>query len=202
MNTRRTTHTLTALAAATALSAALTGCNASADVKPTETIGRCTECTPAPTPTTATTTTLDAAAKEKADQVAAEAAWRKFLRVLYTLDTIPTEQVPSAVKAVAVDPTASLMLKKSADDRGAGLAAYGVPISFISWPQPINGASTAVLSDCQDGSQAGDLDTKTNTKLTVGTVNTPNRGTLTRTSDGWRVASSELVKGTTCTPGE
>ncbi len=201
MNTRRTTHTLTALAAAGAFAATLTGCNASADANPTQTIGRCTDCTPHPTPTD-TSTTLDAAAKEKADQAAASDVWRQFLSVLYTVDTMPTEQVPTAVKAVAVDPTAALLLKKSANDRAAGLAAYGVPISFISWPQPINGGATAVLSDCQDGSQAGDLDVKTGSKLTVGTVNTPNRGTLKRTPDGWRVASSELVKGTTCTPGK
>ena len=119
---------------------------------------------------------------------------------MFTVDTMPDDQVDSAVKAVAVDPTASLIVKKRADDRATGQAAYGVPISFISWPQPINGASTAVLRDCQDGSQAGVLDTKTGSKLGVGTVNTPIRGTLTRTSDGWRVASSELVKGTTCTP--
>lgn len=198
MNTRKATQTLTALAAA-ALSATLTGCNALADARPTETIGTCTECTAAPTPT-ATSTTADAAAKEKADRAAAADVWRKFIKLVYTVDTMPDDQVDSAVKAVAVDPTASLMLKKRADDRAAGQAAYGVPITFISWPQPINGASTAVLSDCQDGSQAGVLDTKTGSKLGVGTVNTPIRGTLTRTSDGWRVASSELVKGATCTP--
>ncbi len=199
MNTRTATHTLTALGAAAALTAILTGCNPSGNTQPTETIGTCTECTAAPTPT-ATSTTLDGAAKEKTDRAAAEAVWRKFVSVLYTLDSIPAGQVPSAVSAVAVDPTASLMLKKSADDRAQGRAAYGLPIPFISWPQPINGGSTAVLSDCQDGSQAGDLDVKTGSKLTVGTVNTLIRGTLTRTSDGWRVASSELVKGTTCTP--
>ncbi len=199
MNTRKATHTLTALGAAAALTAILTGCDRSATAQPTETIGTCTECTAAPTPT-ATSTTLDGATKEKADRAGAAATWRKFVSVLYTLDSMPADQVPSAVSAVAVDPTASLMLKKSADDRAQGRAAYGMPISFISWPQPINGASTAVLSDCQDGSQAGDLDAKTRSKLTVGTVNTLIRGTVTRTSDGWRVASSELVKGTTCTP--
>jgi len=199
MNTRTATHTLTALGAAAALTAILTGCDRSATAQPTETIGTCTECTAAPTPTT-TSTTLDGAAKEKTDRAAAAAVWRKFINLVFTVDTMPDDQVDSAVKAVAVDPTASLIVKKRADDRATGQAAYGVPISFIAWPQPINGASTAVLRDCQDGSQAGVLDTKTGSKLGVGTVNTPIRGTLTRTSDGWRVASSELVKGTTCTP--
>ena len=113
---------------------------------------------------------------------------------------MPADQVVGAVKAVSVDPTLSLMLKKSADDRASGRAAYGVPFSYVLWPQPINGAATAVLTDCQDGSQAGDIDTKTGNKLTVGTANTPIQGTLSRTADGWRVASSELLKDKTCAP--
>jgi type IV secretory pathway protease TraF len=110
MNTRTATHTLTALAAAAALTA-LAGCDPSATAQPSETIGTCTECTAAATPT-ATPTTLDAAAKEKADQAAAAAVWRKFINVVFTVDTMPDDQVDRAVKAVAVDPTASLIVKK------------------------------------------------------------------------------------------
>ncbi len=198
MNTRQT-HTLTVLTAAAALTAALTGCNTSANADPNQTIGVCTECTTRPTPT-ATSTTLDAAAKEQADRTDAAAVWRGYIRLIVTVDALPADQVDSAVHAVAVDPTASLIVKKRANDQAKGLGSYGMPISFVSWPQPINGASSAVLMDCQDGSQAGDLNVRTGEKLTVGTVNTAIRGSLTRTADGWRVSSSELVKGTTCTP--
>ena len=59
-----------------------------------------------------------------------------------------------------------------------------------------------MLNDCQDGSQAGFLDTKTGNKLTVGTPNTPVRGTLQRTPAGWRVANAEALEGVTCTPGQ
>lgn len=94
------------------------------------------------------------------------------------------------------------MRDENAKFRGEHKAGYGQIIPYISWPQPIDGKDTAVLSDCQDGSQAGVLDTKTGFKLTVGTPNTPVRGTLRRTPQGWKVATGELVQGTTCTPGK
>ena len=68
---------------------------------------------------------------------------------------MPPDQVDAAVKAVAVEPTLSLLLKKRADDLAAGQGTYGVPVSYVLWPQPINAATTAILLDCQDGSQAG-----------------------------------------------
>jgi len=193
---------LTVIAAATALAATLTACNRSADANPTPTIGTCTDCTTAATATgSATSTTTDAAAHEQADRAAATDVWRKFINVTFTIDDMPPDQVDAAVKAVAVEPPLSLLLKKRADALAAGQGTYGVPVSYVLWPQPINAATTAILLDCQDGSQAGSLDTKTGNKLGVGTVNTPIQGTLSRTTDGWRVASSELLKGKTCTPG-
>lgn len=201
MNTRRTTHTLAALAAGIAMSVTLAGCNAPADGNPTQTIGRCTDCTPNPT-ATATSTTLDAAAKEKADRAAAETVWRKFVSLIGTVESLPAAEVDAAISSVAVDPTASRMRAENAQFRGQGRAGYGRAISFITWPQPIGGLDTAVLNDCQDESQAGYLDVKSGNKLTVGTINTPYRGTLQRTADGWRVAKEELVQGATCTPGK
>jgi len=201
MNTRTATHPLTALGAAAALTAILTGCDRSAPAQPTETIGTCTECTAAPTPT-ATSTTLDGAAKEKTDRAAAEAIWRKFVSLIGTVESLPAGEVDAAVSSVAVDPTASRMRAENAQFRAEGRAGYGQAISLITWPQPIGGQDTAVLNDCQDESQAGFLDVKTGNKLTVGTVNTPYRGTLQRTADGWRVAKEELVQGATCTPGK
>ena len=142
IKTRKATHALTVIAAATALAATLTACNRSADANPTPTIGTCTDCTTAPTPTGSTTpTTSDAAAQEKADRpLPLRPSGASTSTLLYTLDTMPADQVVGAVKAVSVDPTLSLMLKKSADDRASGRAAYGVPFSYVLWPQPINGA--------------------------------------------------------------
>jgi len=58
------------------------------------------------------------------------------------------------------------------------------------------------IHDCQDGSQAGYLDVKTGNKLTVGTPNTPAKGTLQRTPQGWRVSNSQIDQVNKCTPGE
>ena len=194
MNTRRTTHTLTALTAA-ALAAALAGCNTSANADPHETIGRCTECTAAPTPT-ATSTTIDAAGKEQADRSEAEAVWRKFNALVGSVELLPADRVDAAVNAVSINPTAASLRKENLQFRAQHQAGYGQVLSFITWEKPINGADTAVLSDCQDGSQSGVLDTKTGAKLVVGAANTPFKGTLTRTSSGWRVATAELLGGT------
>lgn len=201
MNTRRTTHTLTALTAGIAMSVTLAGCNASADLNPTQTIGRCTDCTPNPT-ATATSTTLDAAAKEKVDRAAAETVWRQFLTVVQTVEALPAADTDAATSAVAVDPVLSRIRSVNAQFRSEHKAGYGRAVSYITWPEPIDGKDTAILKDCTDGSQAGVLDTVTGNKLTVGTVNTPFQGTLRRTAQGWRVASSDLLQGATCTPGK
>ena len=113
----------------------------------------------------------------------------------------PPDQVEPAIAAVAVDPIASRLARRPTPSSGRSTRpAIGPVISSISWPQPINGADTAVLMDCQDGSQAGILDTTTGNRLTVGTKNTSFRGTLVRTPAGWRVQNGELLEGATCTP--
>ncbi|MGB8380674.1 MAG: hypothetical protein WCG47_05385, partial [Dermatophilaceae bacterium] len=142
------------------------------------------------------------AAKEAQDRQDAELVWRKFNGLITTLESLPPEQVDAAINAVAVEPTSTRMRNENAKFRGEHKAGYGQIISYISWPQPIGGTDIAVLSDCQDGSQAGFLDTTTGNKLTVGTPNTPLRGTLQRSADGWKVAKSELLEGSTCTPGQ
>jgi predicted small secreted protein len=201
MNTRHTTLTIVAAAA---IAAALAGCNTTADAGPitSATKTALTSTTAPATPTASTSTTVDPAAKEAQDRQAAELVWRQFNGLIGTLESLPSDQVDAAINAVAVDPTATRMRDENAKFRGEHKAGYGQIIPYISWPQPIDGKDTAVLSDCQDGSQAGVLDTKTGFKLTVGTPNTPVRGTLRRTPQGWKVATGELVQGATCTPGK
>ncbi len=201
MNTRLTTLTI---AAAAAMAAALAGCNTTADAGSiTSATKTPTSATTAPaTPAASTSTTVDPAAKEAQDRQAAELVWRKFDALSITIAALPADQVEASINAVAVDPQLTRLRDADAHYRAVHQAGYGLDISWISWPQPINGKDTAVLSDCQDGSQAGFLDTKTGNKLTVGTPNTPVRGTLQRTPIGWRVANVELLQGATCTPGK
>ena len=201
MHARKATHALTAITAATALTATLTGCNPSADANPTPTIGTCTNCTTAATTLGASTSATDGVDKEAADRAAAEDIWRKFNDLIFTVESLPAADVDAKIDAVATEPLAAQMRQINADYRKNGRAGYGAVVTHIKWTQPINGQDTAVLSDCQDGSQAGIQNAATGEKVTVGTVNTPITGTLVRTSGGWRVKSAALVQGATCTPG-
>ncbi len=202
MNTRTATLTI---AAAAAIAAALAGCNAGADAGPITSATR----TPTsstmpstPTPATPTATTVDPAAKESQDRQAAELVWRQFNRLTLTMASLPADQLEQSIGSVAVDPLLTRLRNAYAKLKAQHEAGYGQTISYIAWPQPIDGKDTAVLNDCQDGSQAGYLDTETGNKLTVGTPNAPARGTLQRTPGGWRVANSEALLGETCTPGK
>ncbi len=197
MNTR---HGLITIAAAAAMAAALAGCNPAADANRFATATAtaapsATSATPAPT----TTTSIDAGAQETKDRQDAER--RRFNGLITTLESLPANQVGASINAVAVDPAATRMRDENTKFRAEHKAGYGQAVLYITWPQPIAGKDTAILNDCQDGSQAGFLDTQTGNKLTVGTPNTPLRGTLQRTAGGWRVADSELLQGATCTPG-
>ena len=80
-----------------------------------------------------------------------------------------------------------------------GWDTYGEFKSRISWPQPVNGKTTAVIADCQDASQAGSLETSTGKKTTVGVERNPLQGTFVRGQDGvWRVDQVYYLKDEPC----
>jgi hypothetical protein len=197
MNPRRTTLTV---AAAAAVCAALAGCNANADAITSVTTTGTAASSPT-TPSSTTTTSLDAAAQETKDRQDAELVWRKFNGLTITMASLPADQAEQAFQQVAVDPQLTRLRTGYATLKSRHEAGYGQDISVISWPEPIAGRDTVTLNDCQDGSQAGYLDTATGNKLTVGTPNTPAKGTLQRTPQGWRVVNAELDQVNKCTPG-
>lgn len=185
------------LAITVAVGAALSGCLSNPGADPPPTIATASGYTPATQPSP---TTTDPATKERLDRQNAEDIWHQFNNLLFSIESLPLDQVEPAIAAVAVDPIATGLRATNTNHRAEHKAGYGTVISSISWPQPINGADTAVLMDCQDGSQAGILDTTTGNRLTVGTKNTSFRGTLVRSPAGWRVQNGELLKDETCTP--
>ena len=185
------------LALTVAVGAALSGCVSNPGADPPPTIATASGYTPATTPSP---TTTDPATKERLDRQNAEDIWRQFNALLFSIESLPADQVEPAIAAVAVDPIASRLRATNAQFRAQNKAGFGAVISSITWPQPINGADTAVLMDCQDGSQAGIMDATTGSRLVVGTKNTSFRGTLVRTPAGWRVQNGELLEGATCTP--
>ena len=200
MNPRRTTLTAAlSTAAAAAVCAALAGCSTNADANPAPST---TSTGTATNGGTSTSTTLDAAAREKKDRQDAELVWRKFTGLTIDLASLPADQAEQAFQAVAVEPELSRLRNGYNTLKSKNEVGYGTVIQAVSWQKPINDADTIVINDCQDGSQAGYLDAKTGSKLTVGTPNTPAKGTLQRTPQGWRVSDSEIDQVNKCTPGE
>ncbi len=210
MNPRRTTLTAAlSTAAAAAVCAALAGCSTQADANPnpsststgTAATSGGTSMSTSTTPSTSTSTTLDAAAKEKKDRQDAELVWRKLEGLAHTMTTLTTGQTEQAFQEVAVEPQLTRLRTAYQTLTSRGEAGYGEPIIFVTWREPINGADTATLYDCQDGSQTGYLDTKTGNKLVVGTPDTPITVSLQRTAQGWRVSTFTIDEVNKCTPG-
>ena len=91
------------------------------------------------------------------------------------------------------------MLTDAAQFDSQGLQTYGTLGHRISWPQDINGGSTAVIDDCQDRSQAGSMKVATGDKVTVGVPRDHYQGNLVKGDDGvWRVAEVYYLKDEPC----
>jgi hypothetical protein len=204
MNPRRTTLTAAlSTAAAAAVCAALAGCSTTADANPapsTTSTGTATAGGTSTTPSS-TSTTLDAVAQEKKDRQDAELVWRKLEALAIDMASLTPDQAEQEFQQVAVDPQLTRLRSAYQTLTSRGEAGYGQPIIAVAWREPINGANTATLYDCQDGSQAGYLDKKTGNKLTVGTPDTPMTVSLQRTPQGWRVSSFTIDQVNKCTPG-
>ena len=205
MNPRRTTLTAAlSTAAAAAVCAALAGCSTTADANPapsTTSTGTATTGGTSTAPSSTMSTTLDAAAQEKKDRQDAELVWRKLEGLAIEMTSLTPDQAEQAFQQVAVDPQLTRLRGAYQTLTSKGEAGYGQPIITVAWREPINGANTATLYDCQDGSQAGYLDKKTGNKLTVGTPDTPMTVSLQRTPQGWRVSSFTIDQVNKCTPG-
>ena len=204
MNPRRTTLTAAlSTAAAAAVCAALAGCSTTADANPAPSTTSTGTATAGGTSTTpnSTSTTLDAVAQEKKDRQDAELVWRKLEGLAIDMASLTPDQAEQEFQQVAVDPQLTRLRSAYQTLTSRGEAGYGQPIIAVAWREPINGANTATLYDCQDGSQAGYLDKKTGNKLTVGTPDTPMTVSLQRTPQGWRVSSFTIDQVNKCTPG-
>ena len=111
----------------------------------------------------------------------------------------PAADREALAATVAVDPIKAKMLEAGTQFDAQGLQTYGTLGHRISWPQPINGAPTAVIDDCQDRSQAGSMKVATGDKVTVGVPRDHYQGSLVRGDDGiWRVAQVFYLKDEPC----
>jgi len=138
-------------------------------------------------------------AGEAAVREAVEAQWVKSWDVLLGIGATPAADREALAATVAIDPTKSKMLEAGTQFDSQGLRTYGALGHRISWPQPINGKSTALIDDCQDASQTGSLETATGNKVTVGVPRDHYQGNLVKGDDGvWRVAEVYYLKDEPC----
>lgn len=182
------------------------GATSSSTNQPTQTAQSLSSTTPAltatrtaiPTETTATLTE-GLAPDEAADRAAIEAQWIKSWDVYMQLPHIAADERAAVAAEVATEPAFSNLLTDAKTVSDKGWDSYGAIKHKISWPQPVDGKSTAVIADCQDTSQAGSLETATGYKKTVGVPARSIQGSLVRGTDGiWRVAQTFLLKDEAC----
>jgi hypothetical protein len=136
---------------------------------------------------------------EAADRAAVESQWIKSWDVYLAIATTPAADREPLIATVAIDPTKSNMLNDAAKFDAQGLQTYGSLGHRISWPQPINDASTALIDDCQDASQTGSMNVATGNKITAGVPRDHYQGNLVKGDDGvWRVAEVYYLKDEPC----
>ena len=171
--------------------------SSTASASPSQTSGSPISVLTSPSPTAGTDSGLPAG--EAADRAAVEAQWTQFWDVYLAIAITPAADREALVATVAVDPTKANVLSDAAEFDSQGLRTYGTLGHRISWPQPINGATTAVIDDCQDRSQGGAVNTTTGNKVTVGVARDHYQGSLVKGDDGvWRVAQAFYLKDEPC----
>ncbi len=139
------------------------------------------------------------AATESVDRAAAEAQWTKYWEIYAALPHTPEDQWDALLAPVAVESMVNAAKDDARSIRDEGNDTYGTVGHRFTWTKPISGSDTAVLQDCNDGSQAGAYETATGNKITVGVPRQNTMGTLVRGADGvWRVSAAYIVKDTPC----
>jgi hypothetical protein len=146
----------------------------------------------------AATTTGTISAAEVADRAAAEAQWSRYWEIYAALPHTPEDQWDALLAPLAVEPMITNAKNDAQSIRDEGHDTYGTVGHRFSWTDPIAGADTALLHDCNDGSQAGAFETATGNKITVGVPRQNTMGTLVRSDGVWKVSAAYIVKDTPC----
>lgn len=121
------------------------------------------------------------------DRSAVEHAYVRFWELAGTLDRVPEAERHARLGEWAVDPELSRAVDGLKRLQEQSIGFYGTPTARVSGID-VNGG-TAVLRDCQDASQSGQVDTRTGARKTVGVARNPVTATLLRGADGaWRVS--------------
>jgi len=154
---------------------------------------------PATSASSASPSPESSAEREAAERSAVEQAWAQYWIVHNSLLDKPASEWPTAVDAIAVDPTRTQVLDEAATFEKSGMRFYGQVVNHPYWRTLIDGKSVAVMGDCMDSSHTGTLVVKTGVKRTVGVAKNNTRATLVKGSDGtWLVQKIEYLLDTPC----
>lgn len=123
-------------------------------------------------------------------------AYTDFVAMLDRADSLAPETRKQELSAVMVEPQLSRVLKRIDDMKEQKQATYGNIVVHIARVN-LTG-NRAVVRDCQDSSNAGLLDTRTQKKLNRGVKERNTKALLERGADGrWRV-SKFIILGEGC----
>ena len=153
---------------------------------------------PYPLPTDSTTVPADSA-KEQADRAAIEAVWAKVWDIFTRINRIPAADRAAEIGEMMIDPIRAQLIEGAAQADSQNLDTYGSITLHPYWYRAVNGQTTAVIGDCRDTSQFGELDKATNQKKTVGVKASNTVGKFVQTADGvWHLFDITYVQDVPC----
>lgn len=154
-----------------------------------------------PEPSASASTPSTPVDPEVSDREAIQAAWAGYWAANESLELVPELERRARLETYAADPILSETLATSEEWSKQGWVAYGQPVSRITWPTPVGGADTAVMSDCADFSGVGSMVAETGKKLTKGGEADNTQVTAQRGADGiWRISQIDYYPDVECTP--
>ncbi|WP_285497832.1 hypothetical protein [Actinomadura sp. NBRC 104425] len=139
-------------------------------------------------------TPSDTAAAPESEAV--KSAYRGFVSALERADSLPDATRKQQLATYMIDPQLSRVLEVVKEHKADHLATYGSVIVHIN-SVSVDG-DDATLRDCQDATNAGLRDTRTDKKINRGVRERHVEATLKKGADGrWRV-SKHIILGEGC----
>lgn len=150
-------------------------------------------------PSTTAASSTDPGAQEAADRAAIEAQWIRFWKVYAEIARTPESERASILDEVSASPQKEKLLEAAAKANADGIDNYGEVKHRIYWQVPVGNQLNAVIADCQDQSQSGQIEVASGKILSTGVAAIDLRGRLIKGSDGiWRVQEIINLGRTTC----
>lgn len=130
---------------------------------------------------------------QSSENAAIEGVYREFWSVSWVSSAEPDQGWEQRLRAVATAELSEQVATRARQQRTQGVRLYGAVTPRITGAR-LEG-DRAVVTDCQDGSQAGLADSATGQPRNVGPSRNAVSATMAREAGGWRVAKIEYPGG-------